>query len=204
MYRWLCLLLAGQLALAFTPEAGKEYQLIGASGGPSGTVEIVEFFNYGCPACAHLEPFIEKWQKSLPTSVNFSRIPVEFHPQWQVLSKAYYVAHALGVEDTLTPLLFKAAQSGKAFNSAADLIPYFEKANISAKVLKSAYSQSPSLDAEYQQGKSLTKTYRIYQIPTFIVQKQYQTSPSMVKTPEDFITTLNYLIELAHHGKPRK
>ena len=40
-----------------------------------GKIEVLEFFAYGCPHCAALEPKLEAWSKKLPTDVKIKRVP---------------------------------------------------------------------------------------------------------------------------------
>jgi thiol:disulfide interchange protein DsbA len=65
-------------------------------------IEVIEFFSYGCPHCADLEPILEDWMKRLPPDVQFRRVPVLFQPKWVTLAKVYYTLEALGVEPKMT------------------------------------------------------------------------------------------------------
>jgi protein-disulfide isomerase len=50
-------------------------------------IEVIEFFSYGCPHCAELEPFLETWLAKLPPDVAFRRVPVMFQDRWIPLAK---------------------------------------------------------------------------------------------------------------------
>lgn len=39
----------------------------------AGKIEVIEFFWYGCPHCAKVEPSVEAWEKRLPADVLFRR-----------------------------------------------------------------------------------------------------------------------------------
>ncbi|MGE5668772.1 MAG: thiol:disulfide interchange protein DsbA/DsbL, partial [Betaproteobacteria bacterium] len=41
-------------------------------------IEVIEFFSYGCPHCAALEPYLDAWRAKLPADVTFRRVPVLF------------------------------------------------------------------------------------------------------------------------------
>jgi thiol:disulfide interchange protein DsbA len=71
-------------------------------------IEVIEFFSYGCPHCADLEPEMQGWLKSVPPDVTFRRVPVMFQDRWVILGKIYYTLEALGVEQRLSPEVFKA------------------------------------------------------------------------------------------------
>ena len=40
-----------------------------------GAIEVLEFFAYGCPHCAALEPKLDAWAKKLPADVKIKRVP---------------------------------------------------------------------------------------------------------------------------------
>ena len=50
---------------------------------PSGKIEVIEFFSYGCPHCFALEPTLETWAKQLPPDVVFKRVPVGFNALYE-------------------------------------------------------------------------------------------------------------------------
>src|SRR5262245_26515492 len=75
-------------------------------------IEVIEFFSYGCPHCADLEPEMQTWLKSLPPDVQFRRVPVMFQVRWVGLAKIYYTLDALGEEARLSPEVFKAIHRG--------------------------------------------------------------------------------------------
>ena len=66
-------------------------------------IEVIEFFSYGCPHCAELEPHLDAWLAKLPPDVAFRRVPVMFQQRWMPLAKIYYTLDALGVETKLSP-----------------------------------------------------------------------------------------------------
>ena len=83
---------------------GKNYRRI-ANPQPVETgrkIEVLEFFSYGCPHCAELEPHLDAWLAKAPADVAFRRIPVMFQQRWVPLAKIYYTLDALGVESKLS------------------------------------------------------------------------------------------------------
>src|SRR5205823_5114659 len=71
-------------------------------------IEVIEFFSYGCPHCAELEPYLDAWLAKLPPDVQFRRVPVMFQPRWVNLGKIYYTLDAMGDEAKLSPEVFAA------------------------------------------------------------------------------------------------
>ena len=52
-------------------------------------IEVIEFFSYGCPHCAELEPYLDTWLAKQPQDVAFRRVPVMFQQRWIPLAKIY-------------------------------------------------------------------------------------------------------------------
>ena len=58
-------------AAAQSVEEGREYLRL-KNPQPTETgkkIEVIEFFSYGCPHCADLEPEMQTWLKTLPTEI---------------------------------------------------------------------------------------------------------------------------------------
>lgn len=82
--------------------AGRDYLLIGDGSPfdtPAGKVELVEFFNYACPACNAFNPRFSEWKKKLGADVHVVYAPLDFRPDFVQYARAYYAAEALGVAD---------------------------------------------------------------------------------------------------------
>jgi thiol:disulfide interchange protein DsbA len=71
-----------------------------------GKIEVVEFFWYECPHCYALEPALEAWVKTLPSDVEFRRVPATFNDRWNISARVFYALEAMGLLDKLhRPLL---------------------------------------------------------------------------------------------------
>lgn len=82
--------------------AGRDYILIGDGSPfdtPPGKVELVEFFNYACPACNAFNPQFSEWKKKLGADVHVVYAPLDFRPDFVQYARAYYAAETLGVAD---------------------------------------------------------------------------------------------------------
>ncbi len=98
-------------------EAGKDYRIIKTivqdaddeeSTAESDTqIEVIEYFNYGCPHCYDLEPFIKDWLESIEEDVTFDRAAVPLRTAWVPLARAYWVAEELGVTDKVHDKIFE-------------------------------------------------------------------------------------------------
>lgn len=162
-----------------------------------GKVEVIEFFSYGCPACAYTNTAIESWLKKHKNNIEFYYIPVVFHPQWQPLAKAFYTAQALGVERKLHSDLFKSIhEDKKKYETSNDLKPFFARYGVAPKKFDE-YFDSFSIDQKVIEGVKLMREYEVYRIPTFIIGGRYRTDLSMAKSDTEFIKILEALIQKA-------
>lgn len=191
MYKknWLCLLVImlsfTSVGIADTFLVNKDYEVIAnadktAMQVADGKVKVQEFFSFACPACNKLEPALEKWLASKPKNVEFERIPVAFNNQWELLAKAYYTAEALNLSDKVTPALFKAIhEQNMHFEDKQSLAKFFSSFGVSAKDFDSAFSFSPGIDAQLNQGRDLLQKYAIIRVPTLVICGKYQTTPAL-------------------------
>lgn len=81
---------------------GTDYVLI-KNGQPfdplDGKVEVVEVFNFVCPACFQFQPGLTAWEKTKPANVRFTYVPAAFGPRWDQYVRAFYTAQTMGIED---------------------------------------------------------------------------------------------------------
>ena len=75
---------------------------------PTGKIEVVEFFWYGCPHCNALEPALEAWIKRLPADVAFRRVPVAFSATHESHQKLFYGLEAMGQLEAMHRRIFAA------------------------------------------------------------------------------------------------
>lgn len=185
---------AGKQYVEVTPPTG----LTPLPGGASNTVQVVEFFSYGCPHCAELEPVLQTWLKNNGSKVNFHRIPVEWFRDWDNLAKAYYTAVQLKVVDKMNPALFEAVQSKKLNPGDTKAIAelFHEKANISPDVFTKTF-ESFSVNTMQTQGQQWAANYKIHGVPTLIVGERYLTDAGKVGSVQVLPEALDYLVALA-------
>ncbi|WDS35465.1 thiol:disulfide interchange protein DsbA/DsbL [Pseudoxanthomonas sp.] len=98
------------------PVEGSDYTVI-TDGQPfepaDGKIEVVEAFNYICPACAQFEPLFNQWKAKEPADVRVVYVPAQFRPDFRDYAKVYYAAQALGVDKQSHDAIFKAIHVDK-------------------------------------------------------------------------------------------
>ena len=117
---------APAVTTAFTE--GKEYVKLAPPKGqaaPTGALEVVEVFSYGCPHCAEFAPYMDKLRAQLPKDVTVRYMPVVFSDAWAPYAQAFYAAQQLGVLEQTHDALFKAMLEHYPLNSLQDMATWY-------------------------------------------------------------------------------
>jgi thiol:disulfide interchange protein DsbA len=196
--------LASGSALAQLTE-GKNYARI-ANPQPVETgkkIEVIEFFSYGCPHCAELEPHLDAWLAKLPPDVAFRRVPVMFQQRWTPLAKIYYTLDALGTETKLSPDVFKAIHGqGVALWDADKFYDWAATKGIDRNKAKEVYT-SFAVDGKMKRAMQLAQQYNIQSVPTVIVDGKFVTSSDRVGTHAQLPAAIDELVNKARAERPK-
>jgi protein dithiol oxidoreductase (disulfide-forming) len=159
-------------------------------------IEVLEFFSYGCPHCAALEPYLDKWLAKLPPDVAFRRVPVLFQQRWVQLAKIYYTLDALGKAD-LSPEVFKAIHEQNV--PLWDTKAFFDWAaskGLDRKKVEEVFS-SFAIDGKVKRALQLAQEYNIQAVPTVIVDGKFVTSSDRVGTHANLPAAIDELVAKA-------
>lgn len=171
---------------------------------PAGKIEVLEFFSFACPHCAHLEPLFEAWIKKQGKDVVIRRVPVVFRREWQPLAKMYYTLESLGEMDRLAQKVFNALHvENKDLTDEKTQLDWVAANGIDRKRYQDAYN-SFSIQSRLQRGQLLMQAYKITGVPALIVGGKYSTSGTQAGTLEAAITTLDELVAKVRKEQVRK
>jgi len=196
--RWIFLLFLLPLN-AMAVEEGFEYQAISppvdlSQGDDTGKVEVIEMFFYGCPHCFRAEPMVNKWLKTKPDFVTFTRMPAIFRDSWEPLARAFYVAKALGVLDRIHEPLFSSIHIKRQKNFSKDAIrAFFVSQGVSAADFDKTWN-SFQVANQVARARDLGKRFKIQGVPSFVVDGQWRTNGTMAGGLENIPEVLNTLI----------
>ncbi|MES2403442.1 MAG: thiol:disulfide interchange protein DsbA/DsbL [Pseudomonadota bacterium] len=107
---------------------GKEYVKLAPPKGtpaPTGAVEVVEVFSYGCPHCAEFAPYMDKLRSELPKGAQVRYMPAVFNESWMPYAQAFYAARELGVLKQTHDAFFKAMLEHYPLNSLQDMAAWY-------------------------------------------------------------------------------
>jgi thiol:disulfide interchange protein DsbA len=166
-------------------------------------IEVIEFFSYGCPHCAELEPYLDAWLAKAPQDVAFRRVPVMFQPRWVSLAKVYYTLDALGVESKLSPNVFKAVHgSNVALWDTGKFYDWAAGEGLDRKKVEEVFS-SFAIDGKMKRAMQLAQQYNIQAVPTVIVDGKFVTSSSDVGTHAQLPAAIDELVSKARAERPK-
>lgn len=167
----------------------------------SNTIEVLEFFWYGCPHCNSLHPHLKTWLIHLPGDVSFRYVPAILRANWVSAAKIFYTIEAIGITDTLHDKIYEAIHRNKIdLNNESVLFDWIEKQGIERKRFEDTY-HSFAVQNQVARSTQMTRQYQLTGVPALVINGKYLTSGKMGGTPQDTIKTLELLIEKAREER---
>jgi protein dithiol oxidoreductase (disulfide-forming) len=138
-------------------------------------IEIIEFFSYGCPHCADLEPILQGWIKTMPADVQLRRIPVMYQDRWVPLARIYYTLDALGDEGRLSPQVFAALhKDGVSLWQDKTFFEWAASQGLDRKKVEDMYN-SFAIAGKVNRARAAAQAYQVTSVPTFVVDGKFVT-----------------------------
>ena len=172
---------AGTPAVTFAAQ-GEHYDLI-QGGQPfeplDGKIEVVEVFNYVCPACAMFQPLVNSWKARQPADVRFTYVPAAFGGNWDPYVRAYYAAEAMGSADKAHDGIFHAIHVERSLrgergtDSPQDIARVYAKFGADPAQFASTMA-SFTVNAKFGRAKQYIAQQRANSTPTIIVNGRYR------------------------------
>ena len=159
---------------------GQDYEVI-AEGQPfapvKGKIEVAEVFGYTCIHCAHLEPTLVAWKKTLPRDVQLTPVPAAFGGYWIPYARAFFAAQQLGVQPRTHQAVFDALHKTGALpiqNASVDEIANFYASQGVDRAKVVAALRGPAVDAQLAKARDWVAGAGVEGTPTLIVNGRYR------------------------------
>lgn len=166
-------------------------------------IEVLEFFSYGCPHCADLDPELQAWQKTLPADVAFRRVPVMFQERWVGLSRVFFTLEALGVDERMTPEVFVAVhKNGIQLWNEKTFFDWAASKGLDRKKVEEMYG-SFAINGKVNRAKQLAQAYNVQSVPMVVVDGKFTTASDKVGSHAAMPAALNELIAKARAERPK-
>ncbi|QKJ89106.1 Thiol:disulfide interchange protein [Paramixta manurensis] len=169
------------LALAFSASAAQfseGQQYVAVKPAVAGASQVTEFFSFFCPHCYQFERVYhvsDTVKKSLPEGVKVTKYHVDFlgGDFGPVVTHAWAVAMALGVEDKVTPAIFDGIQKTQTITDAASLKDAFVKASGITPEQYDAAWNSFAVKALVSQQEKAAVDFNLQGVPAMFVNGKY-------------------------------
>lgn len=178
---------------------GIHYEAVPGTHAPreDGRIEVVEAFWYACPSCYNFEPHLVRWLESKPEDVAFVRIPANLNPSWRVYARAFHAAEALGVLETMHPIIFRAIHIERNALSSVDAYAalFTAHTDIDETTFRETFNGF-DVETRMRRGDALIRDFRVSAVPTIIINRRWRTNPAMTRGYPQMVQLINHLIEL--------
>lgn len=165
-------------------------------------IEVLEFFSYGCPHCAALNPLISAWAKGLPVDVEFQRVPVTFgRAAWTNLARLYFALHFEGALGRLDQAVFDAVTEKRAnlFTEKA-VLDWVAEQGLEregfARLLKSF-----EVETALARANTLAKRFAVDAVPMIVVDGRYVVVGDAARSHEERLAIADQLIDKARQQR---
>lgn len=189
-------LFSAQVVAQQTYAEGSDYKVISPTVKTShpDKVVVTEIFWYGCPHCFRVEPYVKKWQKTIPEGVVFEQVPSVINPSWSTHARTFYALKLMGVQQQVHKKLFDTIHlKRKRLNSIDQLAGFVADQGLDEKVFRDSYASFP-VDIQIRKNKQIERRYGHSGVPAFIINGKYLASGSMAGSNDRLIKIIDYLI----------
>lgn len=179
---------------------GADYSLI-KGGQPfeplNGKIEVVEVFNFVCPACAMFQPKVVEWKKTLAPDVRFTYVPAAFGGNWDQYVRSFYTAQMMGIAEKAHERTYDAIhlenvlKGERGEDSDADIARFYARFGVDAKLF-AGNMKSFAVNGKFNKARQYIIQQQVNSTPTLIVNGKYKVEG---RTWEDRLRIASALIE---------
>jgi thiol:disulfide interchange protein DsbA len=206
----LLLLMCG---LTATAQAGRGPGYVLVEPAPPATsgskVEVIEFFSYGCPHCAALEPLVHTWeQRTDPAKVEFKRVHATYSPMMLWLARGFYAGEVLGVTQDVHAAVFREIHE-KGFpleqQTVENLAMLYGRTGLDTDEFLQV-AQTGKVEALLKDADRRQRLYKVDRTPTLIVAGKYRVTAESAGGAERVFAVVDELVrrESAANSRQRK
>ena len=185
------------LAQPKAPVEGQQYQLVRPpqpteSGGK---VEVLEFFQYGCPHCYRFTPALEAWVKKQGGAIDFKRIPINWDGSTLPHTKIYFTLEQMGRLD-LHDKVFRAIQiDRRKLVDPNEIADFMAAQGIDRKAWLDNYN-SFSVNTKAARAGQVWRAYKIEGTPAVAIDGKYLVQQQR-EGPAATAAVMDYLVATA-------
>jgi thiol:disulfide interchange protein DsbA len=177
---------------------------------PTGKVEVMEVFSYGCSGCNSFQRVVEKLRHSLPSNAQMVFLPASFRTEedWPTLQRAYFAAQSIGIAERTHQAMFDAvwktgelAISDPVTHRLKSPQPTLEDAarcygriaGINPETFLSA-AHSFGVEVKIAAADAQVAAMQVPSTPCIVVNGKYRLDLDSVRSTDEIIDLVRYLV----------
>jgi len=167
--------------------------------GGADKIEVAESFQYTCPHCRTLEPFINRWAADKDPGVRFVRIPAPWNNAGVYFAKIYYTQTILAREGVLKDsnafhdaVFVQVHDRRTGLGSEKDAQKMFERFGVSEADFNKVWN-SFEVNSKMRLGADLIRRYGVVSVPSVVVNGKYRTSAADAGGYDELIELIDEL-----------
>lgn len=179
-----------------------DYRLVPRPGpAPTGPIEVVEFFYYGCRWCNEFEPYLGDWLAHLPADVRFRRTPALRSVKWITLTRLYFALEQLGELGRLHGKVFRAYHRDNInLESEAELFKWAALVGLERGRFEAAF-RSDAVTGLVERAHDTTAALHIDSTPSMLVDGRYLTHSGMTGGVAELLPMVDQLVAMARQAR---
>lgn len=181
---------------------GKHYERISEAPSSGAGIEVLEVFNYGCPHCVSMQPYLQAWAQTRPAQVELHHLPATFRPDFELYARGYFAAESLGLlEQTHAAMFEQAATNRGAVRDFDQVAQMYASLGVDAAKLRAA-SESFAVDMRIREVNQRLPRIKVSFTPSFVVAGKYRVRNETMRSPEEIFAVIDFLVakEAAERG----
>lgn len=163
-------------------------------------IEVIDFFSYGCPHCANLDPLLAKWLQGQPADVVFKQVPATHKIKGIDSVAIYHTLEAMGQLARLHGKLFAAANvDNLPLGVPKVLAEWLESQGVKPGEYDEV-QKTPAVQTKIQRSREMTDLYKVRGIPAMVIQGRYL-APQRA-SPDKYLANIDALIQAVRTRAP--
>jgi len=176
-------------------KAGQDYLIIKPAVPVSNkdTVEVINFFSYGCKPCSDSMKILDKWKTDMPYYARLIYSPISPNNAISYPARVFFTLQKLNKE-SLNRDFMDASISGKTdFSDFKILHSWLASRGVNTTDFDKAFDSNEVVSKVYA-GPTIVKLYNVRSIPAVVVNGHYLIPANVLKDEKRTTDVLNYLV----------
>ena len=156
---------------------------------PLNTVEVVEFFSYTCPHCAHFAPKLTAWRTQQPGNVRLIYLPVSWRADMLAPQRLYFTLAQLNRLDLHEQVFADWNNDPNSLATDAAVLNWALRQGFDQKIWQRTYN-SAATSRQVRAAQQAFRRFELQGVPSVVINGRYALIPS-----EQLFDTLNHLVK---------